>query len=209
MSLDKLLAQLENLEGEESVEPPEFFAELFEDLELGSPSTKTFRGIETSIYPLTVTVDEHIFNGHVSNVPREALRGYDPGDPEAGIEPTAPERTRAKEGETLYAWNLVGMLPGDLETGKRKRAITLLTREMISAVGRIKGDVMMQTAQSIETEVGTKVNHRGMFSAPVSPEEVGKSLSEYISRLSILPKDVGGDDLAEEMSALLYSMRKL
>lgn len=183
-----------------------------------------------------VTDLEYEFNGLLKNVPeygknpRDVMKKWpvtksakpgEPHQPSVGqfkISPDMPSgdpkdkmTPDIEEGEYLYAWHLTSDLPANTTEGMRKRVLGLVSTKMEAMASKLGGEELSKHRQtsSQRSKDGLAITHRGMMTLPVGPDEMPKNLTEYISRLSILPKGVGGEDLAESIKGLTEALKEM
>lgn len=161
-----------------------------EAVRLSQPRRRRWRGVSIQEYPLSLIVGDVEAEGTVVEIPPESLKLAHPGDPEAGISPDPGEVFAVPEGHHIYGWNAKASLNVE-EIGRVETVARNLTKEMVRAVNKLGGKVVTSSSRSdmdpVE-EMPLVAVSRGIFTAPVPPEEMARSLRERIGIRSILPK---------------------
>lgn len=165
--------------------------ELFvERLVAGQPRKRTWRGQSIYEFPLSIMVGNVEAEGKVVEVPKKARKEAFPGDPEKGIASDPGEMFPVAEDHTLYSWSVSAILPEDISSDEAVTVAKKINRALIEHfTTRGKGTVIHSIPKMETTEEGDiAAVSRGIFSSPLSPEEIKPVLAEKLGIRSILPK---------------------
>jgi hypothetical protein len=166
---------------------------------LRSIDAEIFRGHSIQQFPLTIDVAGFEAMGTVVEIPKEGIREPNdfmpkppkdhPDDPDPEVPPG--EKFDVPEDHTIYAWKAKIDLEPEL-AGKAANLAGKFAAEMSHRIVSLHGKVHVEnhyTDTNPETDEPV-VYSVGIFSAPVSPEEMALALGEQLGMHGILPKSV-------------------
>lgn len=177
----------------------EFFGE---DVRLSAPRIRKMGDLSLHEYPLEIKLGNLEAIGRVLEVNPDLMKPgiqWSAADKEKhGFTDEPPAHMDIPEGHYGYGWQAKLELD-PLDIGKAKNASGRLKAEMVRTVEqKLKGTVEYATADvSTDTENPVIVTS-GLFSTPISPDEIAAVLHEKIGIRSILPKEVAETDPDEE-----------
>lgn len=190
-----------------------------ESVRLSSPRSIKWRGHSIQQFPLAIDVAGFEAVGTVVEIPKEGIREPNdflpkepkdnPDEPDAEVPPG--EKFDVPEDHTIYAWKAKIDLEPEL-AGKASNLAGKFAAEMTHRVVSLHGKVHVEnhyTDTNPETDEPV-VFSVGIFSAPVSPEEMALAMGEQLGMQGILPKEVATKtEWDMPLEGLLKSFKKV